>query len=54
MRATIRLSMTAAITASLVSMSSSASSPLAGNVNLDPTSLPASDAIAGLLMGSCR
>ena len=31
-----------------------ASSPLAGNVNLDPTSLPAYDAVARLLMGSRR
>jgi CubicO group peptidase (beta-lactamase class C family) len=31
-----------------------ASSPLAGNVNLDPTSLPAYDAIARHLMGSRR
>ena len=29
-----------------------ASSPLAGNVNLDPTSLPAYDAVARHLMGS--
>ena len=28
-----------------------ASHPLAGNVNLDPTSLPAYDAVAALLMG---
>ena len=31
-----------------------ASSPLAGNVNLDPTSLPAYDAVARHLMGSRR
>jgi CubicO group peptidase (beta-lactamase class C family) len=29
-----------------------ASHPMAGNVNIDPTSLPAYDAVAGLLMGS--
>jgi len=31
-----------------------ASSPLAGNVNLDPTSLPAYEAVAGHLMGTRR